>query len=84
MFDISTEELVNYFENRFEAVVVLAKEARRANFYADDEMKEKLRKPILNAIGKLTSEGIDYAYETKLEPEQEIEEKKEKKGKKDE
>ncbi|TET21137.1 MAG: hypothetical protein E3J78_04335 [Candidatus Cloacimonadota bacterium] len=84
MFNISTEELVNYFENRFEAVIVLAKEARRANFYGNDEMKEKLKKPILNAIGKLTSEGIDYTYETKSEPEQEIEEKKEKKSKKDE
>ena len=40
MFKVSTEELVKFFENRYEAVVVLAREARRVNLFAGEEISE--------------------------------------------
>jgi DNA-directed RNA polymerase subunit K/omega len=84
MFKVSTEELVKLFENRYEAVVVLAKEARRSNVYAGEELKESGVKPILNAIEKLTTEGIEFEYEEEKpenEAEEETKDKKEKKKK---
>lgn len=83
MFKVSTEELLKLFENRYECVVVLAKEARRTNAYAGEELKESGMKPILNAIDKLTAQGIEFEYEEE-EPENEtVEETKNKKDKKE-
>jgi DNA-directed RNA polymerase subunit K/omega len=82
MFKVSTEELVKLFENRYEAVVVLAREARRTNVFAGDELKESGVKPILNAIDKLTTQGIEFEYEEVPEDE-EVEEAKDKKEKKE-
>lgn len=83
MFKVSTEELVKLFENRYEAVVVLAKEARRTNVYAGEELKESGVKPILSAIDKLTSAGIDFEYEEEKPEEEVAEEPKETKDKKE-
>lgn len=82
MFKVSTEELVKLFKNRYEAVVVLAKEARRTNVYAGEELKESGEKPILTAIGKLTTEGIEFMYEEEEKEDNEEETTKEKKEKK--
>lgn len=79
MFKVSTEEMVEFFENRYEAVIVLAKEARRSNLYAGEEMSERGEKPILQAIKKLVSDGINFTYAV-----QEAQEEKEKKVKKEE
>lgn len=81
MFKVSTEEMVKFFENRYEAVVVVAKEARRANQYASEEIKESGEKPILHAIHKLLTEGIDFTYETQKGPGEEKEEQKKEKKK---
>jgi DNA-directed RNA polymerase subunit K/omega len=80
MFKVSTEELIKLFENRYEAVVVLAKEARRANLYAGEELKESGKKAILNAIDKLTIKGIEFEY---TEEEQEGKSEEEKNAKKE-
>ena len=64
MFKVSADEVSKFFTNRYEAVVVLAKEARRANQYLDEEAKEKSEKPVMRAIKKLMKEGIKFAYET--------------------
>ena len=80
MFKVSTEDLVKFFENRYEAVVVLAREARRVNLFAGEEMSESGEKPILQAISKLNEVGIEFTYELN---EEEIEEKKEKEKKKE-
>lgn len=79
MFKVSTEEMVKFFENRYEAVVVVAKEARRANQYASEEIKESGEKPILHAIHKLLTDGINFTYETQNSPGKEKEEKGKKK-----
>jgi DNA-directed RNA polymerase subunit K/omega len=81
MFNISTEEMVTSFENRFEAVVVVAQEARRVNMYADEDTIECGEKPIKHAMNKLLSEGIYFSYENKETPEKENQEKKVKKKK---
>lgn len=67
MFDVSTEDLLKDFKNRYEAAVVLAKEARRSNIYASEELKEKGLKPIKHAIQKIKTEGINYIYEIEEE-----------------
>ena len=81
MFNISTEEMIKFFENSFEAVVVVAKEARRVNTYASEEIKECGEKPIKHAINKLLTEGISFSYEDKETLEKETQEKKAKKKK---
>ena len=83
MFKVSTEELMKFFENRYECVVVLAKEARSANVYASEELKEKGVKAILNAIDKLTVEGIEFEYEEEVPEDAPVEETKNKKDKKE-
>jgi DNA-directed RNA polymerase subunit K/omega len=79
MFKVSTEEIIKTFENRYEAVVVLAKEARRVNLFASEEISESGEKPILRAITKLNESGIEFTYEVPLEEETEENEAKEKK-----
>jgi DNA-directed RNA polymerase subunit K/omega len=83
MFKVSTEELVEQFTNRYEAVVVLAKEARRTNIYAGEELREKGIKPILNAIQKLTDDGIAFEYVEEEQEEATVEETKAAKTKKE-
>ncbi len=83
MFKVSTEELLKLFENRYECVVVLAKEARRANVYAAEELKESGVKPILNAIDKLTAQGIEFEYDEEESEDGTVEETKNKKDKKE-
>ena len=79
MFKVTTEEMLKFYENRYEAVVVVAKEARRANQYASEEIKESGEKPILHAIHKLLTDGINFTYETQKGPGEEKEEKRKKK-----
>jgi DNA-directed RNA polymerase subunit K/omega len=79
MFDVSTEELLKYFKNRYEAAVVVAKEARRANLYVVEELKEKGLKPINYAIQKLKSEEINFIYESEKDTSEQDKEKEEKK-----
>ncbi len=84
MFKVSTEELVEQFTNRYEAVVVLAKEARRTNIFAGEELKEKGIKPILNAIQKLRDAGgIAFEYAEEEAEEEVVEETKAAKTKKE-
>jgi len=76
MFNVSTEEVLGFFENRYEAVIVISKEVRRVNHYVGEEMKEKGEKPIICTITKLQEGEIPFTYTT-----QEISEEKEEKEK---
>lgn len=83
MLKIPVEEMTKFFENKYEAVIVLAKEARRVNLYAGEEMEEKSQRPIIQAVKKLLTEGIDFAYETPETPEEKKKRKEEKEKKKE-
>jgi len=64
MFNRSAEEVEKLFKNKYEAVIVVAKEARRANQYAGEEKKAKGDKPINRAILKALQNKINFTYET--------------------
>ncbi len=64
MLGFSSKQVEKHFKNKYEAIIVIAKEARRANQYESKEITEEEGKPINRAILKALDNKIKFIYES--------------------
>lgn len=59
---IPVEKIWKVIENKYEAIMVAAKESRRLNQIKREEYKNSHEKPTLDALKKLVEGKIRYTY----------------------
>ncbi|RKZ21253.1 DNA-directed RNA polymerase subunit omega [bacterium] len=59
---IPVEKIWEVIENKYEAIMVAAKEARRLNQVDREKYKNSPAKPTLDALRKLVEKKIKYIY----------------------
>ncbi|RKZ26661.1 DNA-directed RNA polymerase subunit omega [bacterium] len=59
---IPVEKIWEVIENKYEAIMVAAKEARRLNQVDRERYKNSRTKPTLDALRKLVEKKIKYIY----------------------
>jgi len=59
------EDIWKVIKNKYEAVIVAAKEARRINIDEADKIAKKGEKPIIKSLKRLIGKKIKYTIEEK-------------------